>query len=81
MTTISDKNQAKKALAQCEIITNNDGTVDQTERQAAIARGQRRDNDNNPPGPIGGPGTNWENKPGPQGGPGASPNRRGGGRK
>lgn len=35
----------------------------------------RRDRDNNPPGPKGGPGTNWENKPGPQGGPGASPNR------
>jgi len=35
----------------------------------------RRDRDNNPPGPKGGPGTNWENRPGPQGGPGASPNR------
>ncbi len=31
--------------------------------------------DNNPPGPAGGPGTNWENPPGPIGGPGASPNR------
>jgi hypothetical protein len=28
---------------------------------------------NNPPGPAGGPGTNWENPPGPAGGPGASP--------
>jgi hypothetical protein len=34
------------------------------------------DNDNNPPGKIGGPGTNWENPPGPKGGPGTSPNRR-----
>lgn len=34
------------------------------------------DRDNNPPGPRGGPGTNWENPPGPKGGPGASPNRR-----
>ena len=34
------------------------------------------DRDNNPPGPIGGPGTNWENPPGPVGGPGASPDRR-----
>jgi hypothetical protein len=34
------------------------------------------DRDNNPPGPVGGPGTNWENPPGPRGGPGASPNRR-----
>jgi hypothetical protein len=34
------------------------------------------DRDNNPPGPIGGPGTNWENPPGPMGGPGTSPNRR-----
>lgn len=35
------------------------------------------DLDNNPPGPIGGPGTNWENPPGPRGGPGASPDRFG----
>ena len=34
------------------------------------------DYDHNPPGPVGGPGTNWENPPGPVGGPGASPNRR-----
>jgi len=33
------------------------------------------DRDDNPPGPVGGPGTNWENPPGPVGGPGASPNR------
>ena len=38
----------------------------------------RRDKDDNPPGPAGGPGTNWENPPGPAGGPGASPDRRGG---
>ena len=31
------------------------------------------DRDDNPPGPLGGPGTNWENPPGPIGGPGASP--------
>ena len=37
---------------------------------------RRRDRDNNPPGRIGGPGTNWENPPGPAGGPGTSPNRR-----
>ena len=36
----------------------------------------RRDRDNNPPGPRGGPGTNWENPPGPAGGPCASPDRR-----
>lgn len=34
------------------------------------------DRDDNPPGPAGGPGTNWENPPGPAGGPGASPDRR-----
>jgi len=33
------------------------------------------DRDNNPPGPKGGKGTNWENPPGPKGGPGAGPNR------
>ena len=36
----------------------------------------RADWDNNPPGWVGGPGTNWENPPGPRGGPGTSPNRR-----
>lgn len=35
----------------------------------------RRDRDNNPPGPLGGRGTNWENPRGPVGGPGASPDR------
>jgi len=35
-----------------------------------------RDRDHNPPGPAGGPGTNWENPPGPRGGPGTSPDRR-----
>ena len=34
-----------------------------------------RDFDNNPPGPLGGPGTNWENPPGPVGGWGTSPNQ------
>lgn len=33
------------------------------------------DRDNNPPGPRGGAGTNWENPPGPRGGPGVSPDR------
>ena len=36
---------------------------------------QRLDRDGNPPGPRGGPGTNWENPPGPKGGPGASLDR------
>jgi hypothetical protein len=35
------------------------------------------DRDDNPPGPAGGRGTNWENPPGWRGGPGASPNRYG----
>ena len=35
---------------------------------------RRPDKDDNPPGPRGGRGTNWENPPGPQGGIGASPN-------
>jgi len=34
------------------------------------------DRDDNPPGPLGGPGTNWENPPGPVGGPGSSPDWR-----
>ncbi len=40
------------------------------------ARYRVYDRDDNPPGPRGGPGTNWENPPGPRGGPGASPDRR-----
>lgn len=36
----------------------------------------RRDDDSNPPGVVGGRGTNWENPPGPRGGSGASPDRR-----
>ena len=43
---------------------------------AIVPPPHHRDMDNNPPGPQGGPGTNWENPPGPQGGPGTSPNRR-----
>lgn len=35
------------------------------------------DFDNNPPGPAGGRGSNWENPPGWRGGPGASPDRYG----
>jgi len=36
---------------------------------------QAQDIDDNPPGMIGGPGTNWENPPGWRGGPGASADR------
>ena len=35
-----------------------------------------KDKDNNPPGPRGGKGTNWENPKGPVGGPGAGPDHR-----
>ena len=35
-----------------------------------------RDRDDNPPGPAGGRGTNWENSPGWKGGSGTSPARR-----
>lgn len=40
------------------------------------AGAHQRDRDDNPPGRVGGPGTNWENPPGWRGGPGASPNYR-----
>ncbi len=46
-------------------------------RYAGYYGGRHYDRDDNPPGPRGGPGTNWENPPGPRGGPGASPDRRG----
>ena len=42
----------------------------------AAVTANAEDVDDNPPGPVGGEGTNWENQPGPQGGPGASPDRR-----
>jgi hypothetical protein len=42
---------------------------------AAGGDASARDRDGNPPGPAGGPGTNWENPRGPAGGPGASPDR------
>jgi hypothetical protein len=42
----------------------------------AGAHDRRHDHDGNPPGPSGGPGTNWENPPGWRGGPGASPDQR-----
>ncbi len=43
---------------------------------AVVPAACAHDRDDNPPGPVGGPGTNWENPPGPVGGPGASPDRR-----
>lgn len=43
----------------------------------ALAAGPALAQDGNPPGPRGGPGTNWENPPGWRGGPGASPDRYG----
>lgn len=50
------------------------GYVDRlTYRSEPATTHLRRDNDDNPPGPRGGRGTNWENPPGPRGGPGASP--------
>lgn len=42
---------------------------------AATADARPRGWRSNPPGPRGGPGTNWANPPGPAGGPGASPFR------
>ena len=42
----------------------------------AYAADRVGDRDTNPPGPVGGPGTNWENRPGPTGGPGTSPDPR-----
>jgi len=67
----SDKKEARTD----RMDVNNDGKVDQVERAQYKEKHGNRDRDNNPPGPAGGPGTNWENRPGPQGGPGASPNR------
>ncbi len=49
---------------------------EQREKHREARQERRLDRDNNPPGPRGGPGTNWENPPGPRGGPGASPDRR-----
>ena len=61
---------------------NNNNALSQGGPGASPDRGGvgRRDNDNNPPGMAGGPGTNWENPPGSQGGPGTGPDRGGMGR-
>ncbi|HPM43154.1 MAG TPA: hypothetical protein PLV52_04935 [Candidatus Omnitrophota bacterium] len=48
----------------------------QINADAQIGRRARADRDDNPPGPTGGPGTNWENPPGATGGPGSSPDAR-----
>jgi hypothetical protein len=66
-----DKRWEKRADA------NKDGVVDEVEINQWKNR-PRGDRDNNPPGPKGGEGTNWENPAGPAGGPGASPDRRAG---
>lgn len=70
---VADKKEAKLNL----IDTNKDGKIDSVEMKAFHEKKQKFDKDNNPPGPKGGPGTNWENRPGPQGGPGASPDYKG----
>lgn len=59
---------------------NHNGKLDGPELSAARPAWQKKlaakvDRDDNPPGPKGGKGTNWENPPGPKGGPGASPNK------
>ncbi|MDD5487764.1 MAG: hypothetical protein PHH49_02230, partial [Candidatus Omnitrophica bacterium] len=64
--------QDKKEARLDKMDRNDDGTVDRKEKMME----RKWDKENNPPGPKGGPGTNWENKPGPQGGPGASPDVR-----
>lgn len=61
---------------------NDDGKVGPRERAIAKEKFERRhDRDNNPPGPRGGKGTNWENPPGPKGGKGASPDRKSKGKR
>ena len=68
--------QGLKEARQQKPDANQDGTVDNVERERLKERKRKFDKDNNPPGPKGGEGTNWENKPGPKGGPGASPDRK-----
>lgn len=70
---IEEHSEMKKKLD-----ANGDGVIDQAERKAAHeawqeAHPMRQDFNSNPPGAMGGPGTNWENPPGPQGGPGMGP--------
>ena len=71
----------KKEKMKAHADANKDGTVDETEKKQAIENWKESrpemDHDNNPPGPKGGPGTNWENPAGPAGGPGMSPNPAG----
>ena len=60
--------------------SNHDGRVGGAGQERAEKRVEKAEvwqarGDNNPPGPRGGEGTNWENRPGPQGGPGAGPDQ------
>ena len=57
-----------------KIDANGDGVIDDIERKQGHIH-WKADLDNNPPGPVGGAGTNWENPAGPAGGPGAGPRR------
>ena len=69
-------NADKKAAHKKRLDANQDGTVDNVERERSRGHKPEFDDDDNPPGPRGGEGTNWENPPGHQGGPGASPDRK-----
>ncbi len=77
-----DVNALRRLQTLKRIDRNHDKIIQPREMKMALKyhlihkpRPFKLDSDNNPPGPLGGPGTNWENPPGPIGGPGASPNR------
>ncbi len=72
---VQEKVQDKKEI-QSRVRQLNNSTQDESPSGSKKPR-LRFDNDDNPPGPKGGAGTNWENPPGPRGGSGASPNRKG----
>ena len=77
---VQQKQQDKKEIRDARQELQQDkkaGWDNLTPEEREKIKAHHKDLDNNPPGPAGGPGTNWENPPGPKGGPGASPDRRG----
>ena len=62
-------------LNACVIDADDDDDDDDDRPRRRRRRWRRYYLDDNPSGPQGGPGTNWENPPGPRGGPVASPDR------
>ena len=66
------RQQMRREMMKRMFDANHDGTLEPEEKMRAMQIMRERFG-NNPPGPAGGPGTNFGNPPGPEGGPGQGP--------